>query len=210
MPQMYIHSPNETTRLAVWHITEPVTFFNTVVTAGKNITHPHKRLQHLCARYLLQQLAPGFPMAAIVAEQYHKPFLPGHPWYFSVSHCDDYAAAIVSTTQPVGIDVETVEQRVLKIRHKFLTDFEEQILINDCPALDDIQRLTLAWSAKETMFKWLGQSGVDFKSQLILNRFSGNEIRGYIHTTINHNPLRILSLCYQFMGNIVITCSNGE
>lgn len=210
MPQMYIHSSNENTQLAVWHITEPESFFSKVVTAGKNITHPHKRLQHLCGRYLLQHLVPGFPWADVVAEQFNKPFLPGHRYHFSISHCDDYAAAIVSTTQPVGIDVETIEQRVLKIRHKFLTEPEERILIDGCPDLDDRQRLTLAWSAKESMFKWLGETGVDFKAHLVLNNVTGTDVGGFLQTTINRNPLRTLSLRYHFIRNLVITWSNGE
>ncbi len=205
---MYTRSPNENTRLAVWHITEPESFFNGVVPAGKNIRHPHKRLQHMCGRYLLQYLVPHFPIADVVVIQSNKPFLPGHPYQFSISHCDDYAAAIVSTEHPVGIDVETVEHRVLKIRHKFLTEREEIMLIKDCPTLSDIQRLTLAWSAKETMFKWLGENGIDFKEHLMLNAFTGTHITGLIETTINRNPVRILSLCYAFMENIVLTWSN--
>ena len=206
---MYIHSVNEHTRLALWHITEPESFFSRVVAAGKNIAHPHKRLQHLCGRYLLHHLAPDFPVAAIIAEQSNKPFLPEHPYHFSISHCDDYAAAIVSTAQPVGIDVETIEQRVRAIRHKFLTEREETLLMTDCPDLSDTQRLTLAWSAKETMFKWLGETGVDFKAHLSLERIIEKPIQGLIETVIYRNPLRTLSLSYIFIHNVVLTWSNG-
>lgn len=208
MPQMYTHSPNENTRLAVWHITEPESFFSGVIPGSKNIAHPHKRLQHLCGRYLLKHVAPHFPIADVVATQNNKPFLPGHPYHFSISHCDDYAAVMVSTERPVGIDVETVEERVLKIRRKFLTEREESMLVNNCPDLSATQRLTLAWSAKETLFKWLGETGVDFKEHLILHAITGTHKTGFIDATINRKPGRILSLCYVFIGNIVLTWSN--
>lgn len=205
MPQMYIHSPDETTRLAVWHITEPESFFLKVVTAGKLIAHPHKRLQHLCGRYLLRHLAPRFPMSEIVAEQYNKPFVPEHSYHFSISHCDDYAAAIVSTTQQVGIDVEMVVQRVIKIRHKFLSSREEAILVNNCSSLDEVQRLTLAWSTKETMYKWLGETGIDFKEHLILNSIKGSETEGFITTTIHRKSTQQLLVAYRFLQNNVLT-----
>lgn len=205
MPQMYIHSPNETTRLAVWHITEPESFFTEVVTVGKNIAHPHKRLQHLGGRYLLQYLQPGFPMADVVAAQYNKPFLPGHPWHFSISHSDDYAAAIVSTTQQLGIDIETVEERVLKIRHKFLSSREEEMLVKDCNYLNDMQRMTLAWSAKETMFKWLGETEVDFKEHLLLEHVTGTASHGVIVVKLIRTRMYHLHIHYRFLKNIILT-----
>ena len=208
MPQMYIHSPNETTRLVVWHITEPESFFGKVVSAGKNITHPHKRLQHLCGRYLLHYLAPDFPMADVVAMQYNKPFLPGNRYHFSISHCDDYAAAIISTTQQVGIDIESIEQRVLKIRHKFLTQIEEDMLATDCYYITEVQRLTLAWSTKETMFKWLGENGVDFKEHLLLHSVTGTERDGLIVVNFNREPFSHFHIHYRFLSNTVLTWSS--
>jgi 4'-phosphopantetheinyl transferase EntD len=201
---MYTHSPNQNTHLAVWHITEPESFFSGI-QAGKNISHPHKRLQHLCGRYLLQHLAPTFPITSVIAEQNNKPFIPGHPYHFSISHCDDYAAAIVSTTQKVGIDVETVEQRVLKIRHKFLTNEEENMLVADLPDFTDAQRLTLAWSVKETMFKWLGETGVDFKAHLLLKAVNGSDREGVFHTIIQRNEIYMLQVAYYLLKDVVLT-----
>jgi phosphopantetheinyl transferase len=170
MPLLHLHTISPTTRLAVWHITEPEAYFAEVAAHARPIAHPHKRLQHLCGRYLLRHLAPDFSLADLVAEQNNKPFLPGHPYHFSVSHTANLAAAMVSTTLQVGIDVEVYSRKMQDIRHKFLTAEEEMMLVQDTPLLTDIQRLTLAWSAKETLFKWLGQSGIDFKAHLRLQR----------------------------------------
>jgi hypothetical protein len=61
MPLFYQHNINDIAKLAVWHISEPEDFFLEKVQLQKTINHPHKRLQHLAGRYLLQLLHPDFP-----------------------------------------------------------------------------------------------------------------------------------------------------
>ena len=95
-------------------------FFLEHVPLQREITHPHKRLQHLAGRYLLRLLFPDFPFEEILIADTKKPYLPHEQYHFSISHCGDYAAAIVSSTQRVGIDIEIPTERVLRITHKFL------------------------------------------------------------------------------------------
>ena len=47
-------------------------------------------------------------------------YLPEEQYHFSISHCGNYAAAIVSSTQRVGIDIEIPTPKVLRITHKYL------------------------------------------------------------------------------------------
>jgi len=61
MPLFYQQDINESTRLGVWHIQEEESFFSRSVPLQRNITHPHKRLQHLAGRYLLRFLFDDFP-----------------------------------------------------------------------------------------------------------------------------------------------------
>jgi phosphopantetheinyl transferase len=161
---IYFHKIiNDFTQLAVWKIEETESFFAQKVTVQQQVTHPHKRLQHLAGRFLLPFLYPDFPIELIQIADTRKPFLPNEAYHFSISHCGDYAAAIVSSTQRVGIDVELVTHRVNKIRYKFLHLTE---LINwNIESLEDQEKfrtLTLLWSAKEAMFKWWGRGDIDF------------------------------------------------
>ena len=75
MPLVYQQNINDTTKLGVWHITEPEEFFLQKVTLQQEITHPNKRRQHLAGRFLLQQLFPDFPYALIRIADTRKPFL---------------------------------------------------------------------------------------------------------------------------------------
>ena len=91
---------------------------------NRDISHQHKRLQHLAGRYLLQHLFPDFPYELIQIADTRKPFLFNEAYHFSISHCNDYAAALVSRRRRVGVDIELVTPTIEKIQHKFLSDEE--------------------------------------------------------------------------------------
>ncbi len=174
MPIIYQHNINSYTKIGVWHITEDEFFFQEKVSVQRTITHPHKRLQHLAGRYLLKELFPAFPTALIMIADTNKPYLEDEAYHFSISHCGFYAAAIVSTTNRVGVDIEIPHCKVEKIQHKFLTPTEQFLL--KTITMSNIQALTMAWSIKEAMFKWYGAGEVDFKTHLHINSFTKNEI----------------------------------
>ena len=120
MPLFYQQDINETSRLGVWRITESPDFFLAQVPVHRGITHPHKRIQHLAGRFLLRHLFPDFPMEMIMVADTRKPFLEDESFHFSISHCGDWAAAIVSRVNRVGIDVEMITPRIHRIVPKFL------------------------------------------------------------------------------------------
>lgn len=170
MPLFYQQDINLTTRLGVWEIKEEEDFFLAAVPLQRSITHPHKRLQHLAGRYLLRYLFPDFPNEEIAIADTRKPFLPDERYHFSISHCGNHAAAIVSSTHRVGIDIEMITPRVEKIRHKFLHP-DELGFVQQYPASEQVRLLTLLWSVKEAMFKWWGRGDVDFSEMLRIHPF---------------------------------------
>lgn len=165
MPLIYSQTIDQFTRLAVWQIAETEDFFLEKVPLSRSITHPHKRLQHLAGRYILQEVCPEFPIHLIQIADTNKPYLENESHHFSISHCGHFAAAIVSTTHRVGIDVEQPTARVNRIVHKFISDEENTWLIEAGLSNDDAFT-TLLWSMKESLFKWYGLGEVDFKTQL--------------------------------------------
>ena len=167
MPLIYNHQINNTTKIGVWHIIETEDFFFEKFSLQRNITHPHKRLQHLAGRHLLSILFPNFPIELIKIADTKKPFLENEAFHFSISHCGDYAAAIVSTTSRVGVDIEVPHPKIDRIQHKFLSIEEDEVLNAFNHNKNDL--LTLAWSAKEAIYKWYGLGQVDFKKHININ-----------------------------------------
>jgi phosphopantetheinyl transferase len=174
VPLFYQQDINLTTKLGVWKIEETEDFFLRAVPLQRHITHPHKRLQHLAGRYLLPFLFPDFPHDEIEIADTRKPFLPEEQYHFSISHCGDYAAAIVSSTERVGIDIEMITHRVERIKHKFL-HADELVFVDSYPDDKQIPLLTLLWSAKEAMFKWWGRGDVDFSEAMRTFSFTMQE-----------------------------------
>jgi phosphopantetheinyl transferase len=181
MPLVYQQNINPTTKLGVWHIAEPEEFFLLQVPLQREITHPNKRLQHLAGRYLLKVLYPDFPYEFIRIADTRKPFLENEAYHFSISHCGKYAAVMVSSDHRVGVDVELITSKVHKIKHKFLSDEEQQLFkeVSDSPYITCSDKLlTAAWSIKESLFKWQGSSEVDFIKHLPIVKIDANDTEG--------------------------------
>lgn len=172
MPIFFQQPINENTRLGIWKIEETEEFFLDSVPLQKEVNHPHKRLQHLSGRFLLRFLYPGFPYELIRIADTRKPYLPDEQYHFSISHCGDYAAAIVSTKQRVGIDIEIPTEKILRIQDKFLAEEEKGLLktIDPTSEIGNPKFPTLLWSAKEAVFKWYGDGGVDFRKHIQLKQ----------------------------------------
>ncbi|MES2776797.1 MAG: 4'-phosphopantetheinyl transferase superfamily protein [Bacteroidota bacterium] len=205
MPLFYSHTINDTSRLAIWHIAEAEDFFLEKVPISRQITHPHKRLQHLAGRYLLQHLFPQFPIHLIQIADTRKPYLPNETHHFSISHCGDYAAAIVSTTHRVGIDIEIPVERITRIRHKFLSDDETRLLLHDQPDIEQVKRLTLAWSTKESIFKWYSLGEMDFKNHMHLQEILGDGDNGVMNALLTKTENVELKAVYRFFEGLVLS-----
>jgi phosphopantetheinyl transferase len=176
MPLIYQQNINPSTRLGVWHIKEEESFFTTHVSVQRSITHPHKRLQHLAGRFLLKELFPDFPYSLIRIADTRKPFLENEAYHFSISHCGDYAAVLVSSEMRVGVDVELISNKVDRVKHKFLSPAEQNIITDLSGADDDLNKtlLTCAWGIKESLYKWFGVGEVDFIEHLQINQLNLN------------------------------------
>lgn len=202
MPLVYQQNINASTRIGVWHIAEPENFFLSKVPLQREITHPHKRLQHLAGRLLLQELYPGFPQELIKIADTNKPFLENEAYHFSISHCGDYAAVIVSTEFRVGADIELINDKVERIIHKFL-QVDEMRLINlksEPDSISKAQLLTLAWSIKESLFKWYGKREVDFKKHLRIDDINIDDNQGVAHCRFLKNMSMELPVHFLFFN----------
>lgn len=160
---------NETTafKLAVWKIEEQASFFEDAIAYAPQSVHPGRRLQQLATRFLLKQLNHDFPIDTIVINESGKPFLPGQELQFNLTHTTDLAAAIISDLKAVGIDAEKIDQRVLKIEHKFLNS-EERKSLTSLTEIEKISRLTLYWTIKEAVYKWWGRGAIDFANDILI------------------------------------------
>lgn len=208
MPLFYQHYINEFTKLAIWHIVEGQDFFLTKVPLKRDVSHPQKRLQHLAGRYLLTELYADFPLKEILIADTRKPYLEDEQYHFSISHFGDYAAAIVSSKNRVGVDVEKVSPAVEKIRHKFLSAHESAIAFEGIEKSGHrLRQLTMLWSAKESIYKWYSLGKVNFKEHIRWKEpyFIRTGDLGELCFEFRKNDPIPLSVYYKIFDDLVLT-----
>jgi phosphopantetheinyl transferase len=172
MPIIFQQQLSAGAKLALWEITESLSFFEQYIDPVRHIPHEEVKKQHLAARATLLALFPQFPLAQLVLSPSGKPYLEGGPQHVSFSHTTDFAAAIISPKSRVGVDVEGVGERIFRIRHK------------------------LCWSAKESLYKWQGESGVDFIRDLKLKSVLPEVSQLLFETAFQEEPLRVGYKCW--------------
>lgn len=209
MALFYQQNINENTKLAIWKIEEPESFFLSKVPLQVEITHPVKRLQHLAGRYLLPFLFSDFPYKEIEIADTRKPFLPNEQYHFSISHCNLYAAAIASHTWRVGVDAEFTTLKLEKIKHKFLHPDELRFVHSQLPG-QQLKLLSILWSAKEAVYKWYGAGAVNFSEMIRVFPFQLMQ-EGQIEAFFTKNDfLQKLILHYTLMEDLTLVWTGTE
>lgn len=104
--------------------------------------------------------------------QYGKPMLVGHKGNISVSHNARWLLVLYSEQSSVGVDVEEVQERIIKLQSRFLSEGEIPEYRNDKRAL------TIAWCAKEAVLKCIGFKNISFQKHLKIKNldFSLNKL----------------------------------
>jgi phosphopantetheinyl transferase len=204
MPLFYQHNINESTRMGIWRIEEPEDFFLKKVPLQATVSHPYKKLQHLAGRYLLTELFGDFPLQEILIADTRKPFLENERYHFSISHSGNFAAAIASTAQRVGVDIELVTSRIRNIAEKFLNDDEKKYMetLADVPQIQ-LELTTVYWSAKEAVFKWYGAGEVDFRQHISIISATYSRDRGVLQCIFKKDEEIPLSIQYRLFPGFV-------
>jgi 4'-phosphopantetheinyl transferase len=149
--------------ICLWKITEHECDFRLPIKADESKQTGRNR-QWLAGRAALDAL--DIDLSQVVKDDFGKPYLRGQGKHISMSHCNQYAAAITSKAL-VGIDVEEITPRIERISKRFVHD-DEWEFIDDKSRL---QMLYVLWSAKEALYKLYGRKAVDFKNHMIAKPF---------------------------------------
>jgi 4'-phosphopantetheinyl transferase len=192
--------------LGVWKMTEnlqemldlyqPDTEDSTVIDKFIN---EKRKMEWLGIRLLLQEITGQ--KTKIVYDEHGKPCLEDQPYQISISHSREMVALIISHEHKVGIDIEEISEKILKIKHKFLNYKELKALRF---GRDHVYHAYLHWSAKEALYKIYGQKNLDFNGHMFIEPFFPKEegsFNGYIET---ENFRQDYNLNYTKLGNFCL------
>jgi len=132
-----------------------------------NISHAEKKKQWATARLAIYDALKALevPYPGFFKDEHGKSQSMNGQGYVSLTHTPGFAGAIFHREQPVGIDMDLIREKILKIGFRFL-DPEELDFLEKDPI-----HYTMAWSAKESIFKCQGKRGVSFRENIILEPF---------------------------------------
>ena len=93
----------------------------------------------------------------------------------SISHSKCMSAIVFSENNLAGIDIEHKQNKIIRIKNKFLNDSEK--LENEYQY--NVDNLTMMWTAKESIYKALGIKGVSFSDNIIIKNINKSKGHGY-------------------------------
>ena len=155
-----------------------------------------REIENLGKNYLLAQLTSD--TTQLIYDDKGKPHLANDSRHLSISHSHDRLVIIINEKEETGIDIELIRDKVLKIKHKFLSHSE----LSD--ADNDVEKLLIYWAAKETLYKVYGLKEVDFIKHLAINPFikqTHGKLKGFINLS-NFNAS--FELNYQLVDNYAL------
>lgn len=145
------------------------------------ISHPEKRREWKGARIAIKSALEciHLPYPGFYKDEHGKSHPMDDYGYVSLTHSHGLAAAIFHKEMPVGIDLDFVREKVVRLGPKFLNPTEMDFLNND-PLL-----YSIAWSSKETIYKCQGRKGISLKQNILLQPFVKDQkvIKGEIYGT---------------------------
>ena len=170
MPLHKIIHINETTTAYFWYITEDVTsLFRAVSLKDTSLfrlegmkSSAHQR-GFLAVRMLLQHL--GYTDYDLTYDEAGKPHLSDGK-HISISHSHEFSCICISD-ELMGIDLEKLKDKTLRIAPRFM----EVKHLENLSVLEQMEKATVVWGIKESIFKIKNEKGISFPEHIFEDKF---------------------------------------
>lgn len=198
MGLVYSKNTASGSKVGIWKITETESELKSRLMHLKDIPEAqnHRTMQWLAARVTLMELI-GDDQLEVVKDSFGKPHVPQLDATISISHCKEYAAAIISKNEHAGIDIEKVNSRIKRVGHKFAVASEKAILSKH----SEEEALHIIWGVKESLYKLYGRREIDFIEHLQIL----DEKDGRIVSAINKGPYSVqVEMDYEIFDGMLL------
>lgn len=197
------------TIIGLWRIEEKAEWFLSQLQLNESematinsIRHPQRKLHWLSSRVLLRALMETGQFIHLENDMHGKPVVRNFPVEVSISHSAHLSAILLSRKYKVGIDIEKMDPKVLRIQHKFVNEEEMNWVGDD----NRIEKLYAIWCAKEAMYKLYGEKKLDFRQHLLLEPFDFAGA-GMIYGRIaKEDYTAALCVQYEMLGEYMTAC----
>jgi phosphopantetheinyl transferase len=171
MPLHKVVYLSNNTKLYLWKITEELDFFLNEVrlkdaskTRLENMKSESHQKGFLAVRMLLQHL--DYTDFDLYYDALGKPHIKPQGCsikdvHISISHSHEFSAIAISD-ENIGLDVEKLKEKTLKIAPRFMDISHLDNLSNE----DKIKKATVIWGIKESIFKVKNEVGISFPDHI--------------------------------------------
>jgi phosphopantetheinyl transferase len=147
-------------KIGLWEIEESLEELLqlTETTLIPNCNNEKRKKEFLVIRLLLNNISPN---SSITYNKFGAPELNNFQ-NISISHSKGLVAILLGNKK-VGLDIEQISDKPLKLSSKFIAkDVYENL---------SKEKATLIWCAKEAIYKWYQKGNIDFIKDIKLHNF---------------------------------------
>lgn len=179
------------TKLYLWKITEDLeTLSQDIKLKDSSIkrlesmkSESHKK-GFLAVRALLQHI--DYSDFDLFYDQFGKPNIKPQNcqvknMHISISHSNDYSAIALSEKN-IGIDIEILKEKIVRIAPKFMN----MEVLQNLDIHEKIKKATVIWGIKESIFKIKNEQGISFPNHIFEDDFHFDDKKTFAVLKFNH------------------------
>ena len=160
----------------IWKIDESLEKLIDLTYQTTDIKNEIKKKEFYASRILIEKMCKelNIKFNGIKKDDNGKPYLINSKYHISISHKFPYVTSIFDN-KACGVDIERIDNKVRKIKSKFLTENEEKKIG------DNLKKLVEYWSIKESIYKVEGKTiplkkiNVNQKSKSLYESFANGK-----------------------------------
>lgn len=193
-------TPN--TKVFLWKITE---HYDALLETARLKEASLTRLQGMksqshqrgfvAVRLLFQEA--GYSDFDLYYDEFGKPHLQDGK-HISISHSHDFSAIVISQ-ENIGIDLEQIKDKVLRIAPRFM----DVTHLEGLSESDKMRKATVVWGIKESVFKLKNEVGISFPDHIMESPFelSDQQCTAELHF---NNKVQLYTIGFEEIDNYAL------
>ncbi len=167
--------------------------FDEEISAITQIKNETKKLEFYAVRYLRNFKQINLPISY---NANGAPFFNGSTTKISISHSKELAVIALAPT-PVGVDIELITERIVRIKDRFVSAAELNLF-----EVKNAKTYTIIWTIKEVLYKLSDLKQINFLADMNLLEQSEGLVTCQFKTS---EGIRFVEIKFQELGNYIIS-----
>jgi len=214
MPLYKVVLLSKTAKLYLWKITEDVSELrsqirlkNSSIARLESMKSESHQKGFLAVRMLLQH--NEYDDFDLYYDAFGKPHIKPQGCFvkdveISISHSNDFSAIVISQ-EKVGLDLEQIKDKTLRIAPRFM----DVSHLDNLSKEEKIKKATVIWGIKESIFKIKNEQGISFQNHIFEEDFLLEDKKSKAILKFN-NREEVFNIIFDTIEDYVYVCAFEE